>query len=76
MADFIVGSIATEGDFWFRKDFVRDLWKSIRKHNVLLIAPRRIGKTSVMYRMLDNPKDNWLVIHLNVEDIKTAVIFL
>lgn len=24
-----------------------------------------------MYRMLEKPKDDWLVIHLNVEDLKT-----
>lgn len=71
MADFIVGSPARGSDFWFRVDFINNLWESIEKHNVLLIAPRRIGKTSVMYRMLDFPLNDWLVIHLNVEDIKT-----
>jgi len=75
MADFIVGSPAREGDFWFRDEFVKNLWNSIKKHNVLLIAPRRIGKTTVMYRMLDHPKDNWLVIHLNVEELKTPEDF-
>ncbi len=76
MADFIVGSPTREEDFWFRKEFLKNLWASIKKHNVLLIAPRRIGKTSVMYRMLDYPKDNWLVIHLNVEEIRTPGDFL
>jgi hypothetical protein len=71
MADFIVGSPAREGDFWFRNEFIKNLWNSIKKHNVLLIAPRRIGKTTVMYNMLDKPKDNWLVIHLNVEELKS-----
>lgn len=71
MADFIVGSPVRDEDFWFRDEFIDDLWESLEKHNVLLLAPRRIGKTSVMYRMLDYPKDNWLVIHLNVEDLKT-----
>lgn len=71
MADFIVGSPARGSDFWFRVEFINTLWESIEKHNVLLIAPRRIGKTSVMYRMLDFPLNDWLVIHLNVEDIKT-----
>lgn len=75
MADFIVGSPARGDDFWFREEFVDNLWVSIKKHNVLLVAPRRIGKTSVMYRMLENPKDNWMVIHLNVEDIKSPPDF-
>ena len=70
MADFIVGSPVRDDDFWFRKDFIEDLWEALEKHNVLLLAPRRIGKTSVMYRMLDYPKDGLLVIHMNVEDIE------
>lgn len=75
MADFVVGSPVRDEDFWFREEFVDDLWEALEKHNILLLAPRRIGKTSVMYRMLDYPKDGWLVIHLNVEDLKTPEDF-
>ncbi len=71
MADFIVGSPVRDEDFLFRDEFIEDMWESLEKHNVILLAPRRIGKTSVMYKMLDNPKDDWLVIHLNVEDLKS-----
>jgi uncharacterized protein len=75
MPDFIVGSPVRGDDFWFREEFVQSLWDSIKKHNILLIAPRRIGKTSVMYRMLDFPEKDWLVMHMNVEDIKTPAEF-
>jgi len=75
MADFVVGSPVRDEDFWFREGFVDDLWEAMEKHNILLLAPRRIGKTSVMYRMLDYPKGGWLVIHLNVEDLKTPEDF-
>ncbi|MEW6669963.1 MAG: hypothetical protein AB1512_32535 [Thermodesulfobacteriota bacterium] len=76
MADFIVGSPARYDDFWFRSEFIEDLWEALGKHNILLLAPRRTGKTSVTYRMLDNPKEGWLVIHLNVEDLKTPCDFI
>jgi hypothetical protein len=76
MSDFIVGSPARNDDFWFRENFVADLWEALEKHNVLLLAPRRTGKTSVMYHMLDSPKEGWLVIHLNVEDLATPEDFL
>jgi len=76
MADFIVGSPARDDDFWFRAEFLEDLWEALEKHNVLLLAPRRTGKTSVMYRMLDHPRNVWLVIHLNVEDLKTPGDFI
>lgn len=76
MADFIVGSPARDDDFCFRREFLDDLWEALEKHNVLLLAPRRTGKTSVMYRMLDRPRDSWLAIHLNVEDLKTPGDFI
>jgi Cdc6-like AAA superfamily ATPase len=76
MTDFIVGSPARDDDFCFREEFLEDLWEAVEKHNVLLLAPRRTGKTSVMYRMLDRPKESWLPIHLNVEDLKTPGDFI
>jgi hypothetical protein len=76
MADFIVGSPARDDDFYFREQFIDDLWEALEKHNLLLLAPRRTGKTSVMYRMLDQPRDAWRVIHLNVEDLKTPGEFV
>lgn len=76
MTDFIVGSVARDDDFLFRKTFLEDLWEALNKHNLLLLAPRRTGKTSVMYRMLDQPKEGWLVIHLNVEDLRTPDDFV
>ncbi len=76
MADFIVGSVVRDEDFWFRDEFISVLWNSLEKHNVLLVAPRRIGKTSVMYRLLDFPEDDWLVVHLNVEELRTPDEFL
>lgn len=76
MTDFIVGSPARDGDFCFREEFLKDLWEALEKHNILLLAPRRTGKTSVMYQMLDQPRESWLVIHLNVEDLKTPGDFI
>jgi hypothetical protein len=76
VSDFIVGSPARDEDFWFRTDFIEELWAALEKHNVLLLAPRRTGKTSVMYRLKDKPRDNWLVVHLNVEDLITPSDFV
>ncbi len=73
--DFIVGGLARNEDFCFRKEFIDDLWVSLRKENVLLIAPRRMGKTSVMFHLLDNPRNGYRVIHLNVESLETPAGF-
>jgi Cdc6-like AAA superfamily ATPase len=73
--DFIVGGVARNSDFYFRKTFVADILDSLKKDNVLLLAPRRTGKTSVMYYLLDNCDSEFKVIHLNVEDLETPVEF-
>ena len=76
MTDFVVGSPVRDEDFCYRELFIDELWEALDKHNALLCAPRRTGKTSVMYRLLDHPKSDWLVIHLNVEALKTPSEFL
>lgn len=70
MSDFVIGGPVTLEDFMFRKDFINDLWESLRKNNILLLAPRRMGKTSVMHYLLEKPEDDWLVVYLNVEDLE------
>lgn len=73
--DFIVGGVARDDDFFFHKAFLLDLIDSLQTDHVLLIAPRRTGKTSVMFKLLDNPPAERLVIHLNVEELSTPAEF-
>ena len=73
--DFIVGGVARDEDFFFHKAFVEDLKDSLRQDHVLLIAPRRTGKTSIMFKLLDDPPENRLVIHLNVEELSSPAGF-
>ena len=74
-SDFTTGSPAREDDFFFRKAFIDDLWDSLRKEHVLILAPRRMGKTSVMLRLQDEPRGDRLVVFLNVEEIHTPAEF-
>lgn len=73
--DFIVGGVARNSDFYFRKSFVDDVLDSLKKDNVILLAPRRTGKTSVMYYLLDHCGSQFKIIHLNIEDLETPVEF-
>jgi len=75
MSDFITGSPARSDDFHFRRSFLEDLWDSLKKEHVLLLAPRRMGKTSVMLRLQDEPRQGQLVVFLNVEEINTPAEF-
>jgi hypothetical protein len=67
VVDFVLGGPARGDDFCFRAAFLDALWDCLKKNNVLLVAPRRMGKTSVMYRLVDHPRNNHLVVYLSVD---------
>ncbi|HIE53478.1 MAG TPA: hypothetical protein EYP85_17130 [Armatimonadetes bacterium] len=51
-----VGPPVRSEDFYDREEFVNRLWDRLDRNHVLLAAPRRFGKTSVMYRLIDAPR--------------------
>jgi hypothetical protein len=76
MARNIVGPPARGGDFYDREELVELLWNRLERGNVLLAAPRRFGKTSLMFRVLDEPRDNWKIVHVDAESIREPVNFV
>jgi hypothetical protein len=48
MTDFYTGSPVDPNELWFRDEFIDRLWEVLRGEHVVLAAPRRTGKTSVM----------------------------
>ncbi|OGW14594.1 MAG: hypothetical protein A3K09_07220 [Nitrospinae bacterium RIFCSPLOWO2_12_FULL_47_7] len=48
----------------------------MKESNILLAGPRRMGKTSVMFHLLDFPCDNFLVVYLNAETLSTPADFI
>ncbi|MDO9229871.1 MAG: hypothetical protein Q7U03_09945 [Syntrophales bacterium] len=70
MVKNIVGTPARGADFFDREELVGLLWKRLETGNILLAAPRRFGKTSVMYRLLDRPEPGWKPIHVDAESIR------
>jgi len=46
----VVGQVATGDKFFDRPGDIRNLWQKIKNgSNILLSAPRRTGKTSILY---------------------------
>lgn len=75
--DFYVGSVVPAEDLRFRDEFIQELWEAIRTHHILLKAPRRCGKTSVMERLRASPQHGYSVIYENVQDlVHPADLFL
>ena len=73
-----VGSPAVGKDFMNREDEIKTIIKALDKDNILLIAPRRYGKTSIMKKVetiLNENKDT-PVIFIDIHDVYTPQEFL
>jgi len=57
-------------DFFKRNKLIEKAWDYIESGNhILIAAPRRVGKTSLMYYLMDNPKEKFSFIFLDTESI-------
>ena len=63
----ITGQSARKENFWQREKEIKEILHKINSHqHILLVAPRRVGKTSLMHYLLDNPEDN-VVLYIDTE---------
>ena len=73
----ITGTPVSGDDLFGRESELRRLWSELEKGNhLLMLAPRRVGKTSLMLELNRNPKENWDVIFINVEGGSSAADFV
>jgi AAA+ ATPase superfamily predicted ATPase len=61
------GGIITGTAIVDRDHEIDRIWNALEDKSVVLTSERRVGKTSVLRKMLDNPKDNWVPILYWVE---------
>ncbi len=47
------GGIPRKDDFFDRDDEVAELWATLETSNILMVAPRRAGKTALMFKLID-----------------------
>ena len=68
----IIGPMAV-GDYYFNRPLiVSQIWEEIAKGNhVLIAAPRRVGKSSVMEFMVKNSPENTKCFFKNIQGIKS-----
>lgn len=62
-----VGAPVRGTDFYGRDALIDLIWHKLRSGNILLAAPRRFGKTSVMYRLIDEPRYDFKIVHADLE---------
>lgn len=53
----VVGNPVEGSDFFGREPEQRQIWRKLQSSNLLMLAPRRIGKTSLLKRLRDNPEN-------------------
>lgn len=68
----IIGNTAS-GDYYFPRPFIEtSIWEEIEKGNhVLIAAPRRVGKSSVMLALTENCPGNTRCLFQNIQGIKS-----
>ena len=59
-----------------RKREITSIWNALQNQSVVLTSERRIGKTSVLRKMLENSKDGWIPILYIVEGKHHPVEFV
>ena len=67
--EFYTGAPVDPIDLRFRGAFVTELWRVLRTGHLVLTAPRRTGKTSVMDYLRDHPENGFRVVSINAQDL-------
>lgn len=63
------------GDF-LKREAVLELWHRAERGHVLMLAPRRVGKTSLLCHMEDAPQNGWQCLFLSVESLDSEAQFV
>ena len=57
-------------DFFERADLINAAWDYLERGlHILIAAPRRVGKTSLMFYLMDHPKEKHTFIYLIMESV-------
>lgn len=66
----IVGNPARKEQFYKRPDVRKDILEAVSSNeNLLISAPRRVGKTSILFNLIDDPDENIYAVYVNTEGV-------
>ncbi len=63
-----IGPPVSGEEFFDREETIRTLWQTLDSHSVLLAAPRRVGKSSLIQKLIDEPMEGFEVLWINGQD--------
>ena len=72
----LVGQIPEPEELYGREDFIEHLWRLLEGNNILLLAPRRFGKSGVMRHVFLQPRANFLPLSFELEDVDSPEEFV
>lgn len=68
----IVGQIASKEDFYVRAKELKRIMLNLDAHaNIQIAAPRRVGKSSILYYLKDNPSKGYINLYVEVESARS-----
>lgn len=68
----IVGQIASKEDFYYRKREIKRILQNLDAGaNLQIAAPRRVGKSSILYHLKDNPPQGYICLYIEVESARS-----
>lgn len=73
---FVIGNIAKGKDLWNRQEEINAIWKALEKSSVLLKAPRRFGKSSIMFNIYENAQKGFKAIFEDTEGMRDPQDFI
>lgn len=76
MTNIVVGPPVRNDDLYDREKLIDLIWRKLEKGNILLAAPRRFGKSSIMLNLRDSPREGVDVFFLDVEWIRNPSDFI
>lgn len=73
----ITGAVAEGRDFFNRVNEIEAFWRDLETDNLLLLAPRRVGKTSLMRKMEENAGEHgFSPVFVDVSDCADELRFV
>jgi len=72
----IVGQPVSGSDFFERNTIINLIYRRLGVgSNLFMAAPRRVGKTSIMFNLRDNPRPGFAFIYVPTESINNTELF-
>ena len=71
----IVGAIPRDENFYDHENLIEDMWGIAKEHDTFLIGPRRFGKSGILCKMYDEPREGFKVIFIDCEKLEDPYEF-